>query len=564
MTNPNLQGGTIHWSDNAAVTAAIAVYRDRALSIVKDKNPMIPRETMHPWYKDFSSDGTICIIELEGDHKPIPFANATELIDYMEDTPKDGSERRTNRRVILLQDMSADVVEHLGVMLNIPPHFFLAHCDEISDLRVIDSTYAAQNTNYWKIPVPRRYVVPEGHENPDGQYNVTAGSIPRETSKMSFSRQIELRNYISYWGRNYGPDSWTAVILMDSFDTWLRSPPAPSQGGDEVEPLLLEPPQPDTLPSNRSILYEIMIAGDNKFETITQPVHRNILEAAVTGYEQFPPPHNEDPFTGTMVIRNLIRSAWEEKVIYDAQEFRKELKDDRQNYQKRHDDIFETGRAARESYSSMMTRRQQIQETRRKLVSIMWKFRCMYADEPSYAKSLSTMPDQPHVARLQKYLTEERRAWKILYEIQRDLESNAAEHMDMWSQRAAFGQTEIENEQTNIANEHTKIANEQTNIANEQAAAANKLARTSGHLTMFATIIVPSTFVASIFSMNGDFEAGKNNFYIYWAISVPITITIFLIVLRHGILDALRKARKVFVFKRHMTKEETPQEFELI
>jgi hypothetical protein len=57
-----------------------------------------------------------------------------------------------------------------------------------------------------------------------------------------------------------------------------------------------------------------------------------------------------------------------------------------------------------------------------------------------------------------------------------------------------------------------------------QAAASARQAKSSGQLTKIVTFIVPCSFVASIFSMSGTFAAGEQLFFVYWALSVPITI----------------------------------------
>ncbi|KAI0972024.1 hypothetical protein F4678DRAFT_66777 [Xylaria arbuscula] len=77
-----------------------------------------------------------------------------------------------------------------------------------------------------------------------------------------------------------------------------------------------------------------------------------------------------------------------------------------------------------------------------------------------------------------------------------DIESALTSEMDMWTQEASL----------------------------EQAAAATRSARTSGQLAKIATVVVPCTIVASIFSMNGPFAAGEDLFYIYWTISIPVTV----------------------------------------
>lgn len=513
----------------------------------------------HPWREDFNTTCKIHVFELEGDHAQDPrqFDDAMEAIRYWENTPKDGSESRTNRRIILLEDMMPRVNEILGVSLGIPPHFFLAHCDNFTDLRIIDDTFAVQNSSYWKVPFPiSRYVPPTV---PPGPYSAEAGNFIRDQFDIRPDGGINFNGYISYWGRSYGRDSWTgtwmnpcpftctakyvtAVMLIDPYRTWLRQPPNVSY----------ELQAPSYM---RDILHEVMISGDVVNRMMIQPCQRSMFDAAVTAHRQHPILHTQDPFTGSTYVRNLVRSAWEEKIMRDASSFGDILGHDRDLYRE-HQNVADTGKTAGTAYFDLMVRRQSIQEAKERILSIMWKFRLNDVDDTSKANDLFTTPEQAKNTRFQKYLaedrqrqvylSEEKRAWKMLFETQCSLESKAAEHMEMWSQLAAFDQTAKSKVQADQASLQTKVAN-------EQAGAANRMARTSGQLTKIATIIVPCTFVASIFSMGGRFAAGEDHFYIYWAVSIPVTVTLLVWVLHEDIRKFLEKHKLTWNSRRDTT-----------
>lgn len=68
--------------------------------------------------------------------------------------------------------------------------------------------------------------------------------------------------------------------------------------------------------------------------------------------------------------------------------------------------------------------------------------------------------------------------------------------------------------------------------ASREAQDAERQARSDVQLTKIATIVVPCTFIASIFSMGVSFAAGEGLLYVYWAISVPITVVLFVWVLQ--------------------------------
>lgn len=269
----------------------------------------------------------------------------------------------------------------------------------------------------------------------------------------------------------------------------------------------------------------------------TQPSQRDMFESAVEAYFSQGTLHTKDPFTGTMVIRNLILSVWESSVTRGAANIRDQFLSDRQEYQARVESIAnfdssDDGMQPNKAYFGLMVQRQHIQEDKDSIASVMRRFRCWDADdvpqehlrqEVASQKSSTSETHSQHSeaftgkrARLQELLREEKRSWKMIYETVCKMESDVAKHMEMWSQRAAL----------------------------EQASAANRSARTSGQLTKIATIIVPCTFVGSIFSMGGRFAAGEDLFFVYWAISIPATIMLLVWVLHHDIhisFEAIRK-----------------------
>lgn len=49
-------------------------------------------------------------------------------------------------------------------------------------------------------------------------------------------------------------------------------------------------------------------------------------------------------------------------------------------------------------------------------------------------------------------------------------------------------------------------------------------------LTMLGVVIFPLTFLCSIFSMGGHFQAGKPHFWVYWAIAIPLAAALLLLV----------------------------------
>lgn len=49
-------------------------------------------------------------------------------------------------------------------------------------------------------------------------------------------------------------------------------------------------------------------------------------------------------------------------------------------------------------------------------------------------------------------------------------------------------------------------------------------------LTMLGVVIFPLTFLCSIFSMGGNFQAGQSHFWVYWAIAIPLAAVLLFLV----------------------------------
>jgi Mg2+ and Co2+ transporter CorA len=61
-------------------------------------------------------------------------------------------------------------------------------------------------------------------------------------------------------------------------------------------------------------------------------------------------------------------------------------------------------------------------------------------------------------------------------------------------------------------------------VSVQESMTSNKQARQVGYLTSLATLFIPVSLIAGIFSMGGKFSAGASLFWVYWAISIPIVI----------------------------------------
>ena len=62
----------------------------------------------------------------------------------------------------------------------------------------------------------------------------------------------------------------------------------------------------------------------------------------------------------------------------------------------------------------------------------------------------------------------------------------------------------------------------------QESKTSNYQARSVGRLTSLATILVPFSVTAALFSMGGDFQAGQSLFWVFWVIAIPIAAVLYL------------------------------------
>jgi hypothetical protein len=109
--------------------------------------------------------------------------------------------------------MHPRVLELLGLLLDIPPEFFLAHCEEFCTFSVVDKRNANdRGSTYWKAPVPRHFLSPNYHSKnlpTHGKHVVKSGNIIRGWTSGVPPRFVSYTSFVSYWANCYGKDSWT-------------------------------------------------------------------------------------------------------------------------------------------------------------------------------------------------------------------------------------------------------------------------------------------------------------------------------------------------------------------
>lgn len=503
MSSANFPDHAVFWADNADIRGKTEAYYERVMKALATR--LVKKDTRHPWMNhDTPVDCKIRIFELYNrsslPSRSIHIHNPQELLEYWENTSADDIAEGTRQRVIILEDMNPRSAELLGVMLDIPPEVFLAHCEEFSDLSVVDRSCAKRGSStYWKVRVPQKRSLPEGFGGPYGACYLESGTFDRGglilTEDISY---FSFQSVVSYWGKAHEDGSWTAVLMIDPHTAHLRIQPSDSA----TTRVCLEDWEPV-----RTLCHEVML-DCSEIETV-QPYERSMFKAIEDAHSCAEMTVTDDPFSATIFARNFIRATWEEHICRDEWSVHDTLFEDERQHQgyrgtNASQDLevlaYEDNKTG-QAYQKLMKERQTIQETSRVLRDIIWKFRCR---DTVYLSQQS--------AGVQNAMQEEGRVWTFLQEKLQSIEAIIGDHIAMYSQRAAM--------------EESFAAKVQAAETNQQTAAANRMARSSGQLTKIATIIVPCTFVASIFSMGGNFAAGGSLFFVYWAISVPITLAL--------------------------------------
>ncbi|KAF3003003.1 hypothetical protein E8E13_005738 [Curvularia kusanoi] len=339
-----------------------------------------------------------------------------------------------------------------------------------------------------------------------GRWVMKAGPCARSQHfiKTPIEQNFSTDVMISYWATEYENDSWTILLLLDPHELTLRSQKNPE----------LNLPTENWISDLRNAMEILPSATEGP---MVQAESRSLYESIVKAHTFVTIEHDCKPNSGTAFLRSLIRASWEELVFREEQEISDLIGDDRfQHHFYTGDNVLQQINAERDrniqSYRYLIEERAVLQ------------FWCQHLDHAMHAFSTDVVDQrlEPHLpTELAWPVSRERRRWAYLRGKLAKMEATISNHMEAFSARTAL--------------EESFAASRQAAAAMEQTEIANRHARSAGQLTKIATIIVPCTFVASIFSMNGSFAAGEHLFYVYWAISVPVTITLLAWVLHADI-----------------------------
>jgi hypothetical protein len=426
-------------------------------------------------------------------------------------------------RLYLLEDLDAPFVELLGAYLNIDGTVFAS--------QIRDTHYSGE----WKSGHQPK--LPSFHD-PNKSFTLryyearyfddcniselssavrTMGNIQRQvTFGIGKSRHYTghvglIRRNTSFWSRVEGDGSWNGsyfhchllyqtsdccigIILLDppivGFEVKDRSqhvkqvPNLPYQGGYRDSSSWPESP---TDFSTRKIRgpYRISLLHDIAFYWTETASPSQISDAI------------KSPYNSTLFLRNIIASTWMNTMEY---------------------------------FQAILS----------ELETKLWGIERMIApdlsdaDMDQYMREFTTALNEINTMRrrLNWYVSEMKTNLEALG-ISPNFPSSNPQPSDSFDQKRDQDSVSIYNRLVNYQNWAEKLMNViMTHVNLIQTEKSISDSKSLARLTVLGFFFVPLSFVATIFSMGGDFSVGQSRFWIYFAVSVPLTLMVFVVAFR--------------------------------
>ncbi|KAK1529493.1 hypothetical protein CPAR01_11805 [Colletotrichum paranaense] len=500
------------WDGNREMIGLTAEYQTRVEKAVAEGflkngrshpwNPTTPRPNMPKFYiMNFGSHPVQCGVN----HGELSIRDLFEHFEKAHDINK------PFRRLIILEDLDPRMAEMLGVKLNIPPEFWLAHCDETCRLNPVDGIRNRQGrSRYWRVSVPQVRAAPTMVEQEEPEYVIEAGAFNRFNvvlPKNGALGSIVFYSLVSFWGMPDEKDGWTIVILVDPRQTTLRK----LKEGRKTDRISLS----DIRYIRLHFTKEVIVGANDAplvaphacviYDHLRLAYDKNLDIISGLG----------DPFVATVPVRNLIFSLWEEFACRHQSDLYDELLYDEAQWRdfssaaavKRLESDFDTDG---EAYQHIVSEGRTIRKHRRIMKDIRDCFLApdvdqWGADSGITALTFGSVMDSTQgqgpvkhwqgIDHTQRQVAMEQRRWNKLDDMMQEVERTFETFMDNFAKRADMQRFFVNNRQ----------------------------ARSAGQLTKLATVAVPFSIVSAIFSMGGDFAAGERLFWVYWGVALPVT-----------------------------------------
>lgn len=170
------------------------------------------RAIRHPWMEEIDPAWRFQLFEFGGDkYHPETNSARDNLMDWTS-TPTNG---KSTRRIIILENVDPRIAELLGIRLEIPPEFFLAHCDEFSNIFVVDSACATNVNSYWRVQVPQARSIPKDFDRSPDIWYMESGNYDRKSVVVSQNtKTLFFYSQVSCWISKHDQYSWTGSVSL--------------------------------------------------------------------------------------------------------------------------------------------------------------------------------------------------------------------------------------------------------------------------------------------------------------------------------------------------------------
>ncbi|KAH7013166.1 hypothetical protein EDB80DRAFT_774496 [Ilyonectria destructans] len=441
-----------------------------------------------------AEEGQVAVIEFQGEDKPSiqKFTASRNLRRYLE---KDAPSSTALRRVFVLEGLPRKFVQVLGSNLRVPPSFFATHWASHGRYRgsVLNRTpryFESQRRFLLSFQKLHQVEIKGLHgDEVDPIYHMDS-SVRRPLSRVSVFGDLDgpfsSFEQLSYWCTCKG-DSWDVVFLVDpplgNFVTWKKSS------------IPREVLRNNTIKLNASIEDGLSQAGSwystyasgTTLSTITSdleeahdsPEMQSSFDDIVLLYREQRRSH-QTPASCTDICRRLVLSAWTASIrIMEAQIVQEQ---------------FNMSIGARVTEFSSATWLDDAWTTPWESRRFGRLIRAKSALESVSADLYHNMDALGIGGKCQITEEWEADAWKSLQYTTDSLKTRVDIILQAYMQAVSVRET----------------------------ITANTQARQVGYLTSLATLFLPISFIASIFSMGGKFSVGEQLFWVFWAFAIPV------------------------------------------
>lgn len=202
------------WGDNLEMLTAAEQYEKRIHELVN--NGLVKDTFRNPWQREIYRYNfpKVSVRVFSGHVGPSNFQGNQKEIFYHYDQGRDNESSEPFRRLILLEDVDPRFAELLGVELDIPPEFWLAHCDGTCHLNTVDGMLNHQGrSTYWRVPVPQTRFLPHDDNRETGEYYIETGAFDRFSQQVNEHDSIvRFEGFISFWGKKHD-NGWTGMFI---------------------------------------------------------------------------------------------------------------------------------------------------------------------------------------------------------------------------------------------------------------------------------------------------------------------------------------------------------------